>query len=243
MLRNLPFASIEARASSKPDTGEILLYADVGPYEWGMVDERSFADALKQLGDVKTINLRINSAGGSAFSGVAIYNQLKRHPARVEVDVDGLAASIASVIAMAGDEIRMGEGAQMMIHDASSLSWGNAESMRRTADLLDTISGDLAEIYARRSGRSVAEIRDLMKAETWFTAAQAVDAKLADVVTAVPVQARMDPQVAARFRYPPKNLLSPRQTVDEVNSRAQARKAADNLVARAAEHQRKEPVK
>jgi ATP-dependent Clp protease, protease subunit len=203
-----------------------------------MADEKSFAEALAKLGDVKTINLRINSPGGSAFSGVAIYNQLKRHPARIEVDVDGLAASIASVIAMAGDEVRMGEGAQMMIHDASSFSWGNADAMRRQADLLDQISSDLAEIYARRTGRTATEIRDLMRAETWFTAKQAVEHKLADAVSAEEVTAHLSPEIAARFKHPPKQLLAPREVIDMAKQRGKA----ESLVARAAVYQRKEPV-
>lgn len=200
---------IQAKATA-PKVGELLLYGDVGPSEWGMIDGKSVADALKGLGDVSVINLRIDSAGGGVFDGMAIYNQLKRHPATVNVTVDGLAASIASVIAMAGDTIQMGEGTQMMIHDASSFAWGNAGELRRTADLLDSISGDIAEIYARRSGRTSAEIRDLMTAETWFKAQEAVDAKLADqtVVGDPSVQAHLEPEEAARFKHPPKALLA-----------------------------------
>ena len=192
-----------------PKVGEILLYADIGPSDWGMIDGKSVAAALKDLGDVETINLRIDSAGGGVFDGMAIYNQLKRHPATVHVTVDGLAASIASVIAMAGETITMGEGTQMMIHDASTFAWGNAGEMRKTADLLDSISGDIAEIYARRSGRTVAEIRDLMRDETWFRAQEAVDAKLADsVVAGAPVEAHLDEEQAKRFKHPPKSLLA-----------------------------------
>lgn len=203
---------ILARAGKTPEVGELLLYGDVGPAEYGMIDEKAFAAELKKLGEVRTIQLRINSAGGSAFSGLAIYNQLKRHPARVEVTVDGLAASIASVIAMSGEAIRMGEGTQLMVHDASALTWGNAAEMQRTAELLDSISQDLAEIYARRSGRPAHAMRELMRAETWLTAGEAVEAKLADEVVAAPqVEASLTPFAAARFKHPPKALLSVRQ--------------------------------
>ena len=198
---------IVAKASG-PKRGELLLYGDVGPSDWGMIDEKSFADALKSLGDVAAIDLRINSAGGSAFSGIAMYNQLMRHPASVTVHVDGLAASIASVIAMAGESLVMGDGAQLMIHDASSLAWGNAAEMRRTADLLDSVSGDIAAIYARRSGRAVDDIRTLMQAETWFGAQEAVDAKLATAVAAgESVTASLTESEATRFKHPPKELL------------------------------------
>lgn len=200
---------IQAKATA-PKVGELLLYGDVGPSDWGMIDAKSVNDALKQLGDVSVINLRIDSAGGGVFDGMAIYNQLKRHPAAVNVTVDGLAASIASVIAMAGETIQMGEGTQMMIHDASTFAWGNAGEMRRTADLLETISSDIAAIYARRSGKPADELRDLMTAETWLTAQQAVDIGLADdtVLGDSAAQAHLEPEVAARFKHPPKALLA-----------------------------------
>lgn len=199
---------LQAKATA-PKVGELLLYGDVGPSDWGMIDGRSVNEALKQLGDVDTINLRIDSAGGGVFDGMAIYNQLKRHPATVNVTVDGLAASIASVIAMAGESIEMGEGTQMMIHDASSIAWGNSSEMRRIADLLDSTSTDIAEIYARRTGRPVDEIRDLMRAETWMRARDAVDGKFADrVIAGNPVEAHLEPQEAARFKNPPKSLLA-----------------------------------
>jgi ATP-dependent protease ClpP protease subunit len=201
---------IQAKATA-PKAGELLLYGDIGPSDWGMIDAKSVAEALAGLGDVSVINLRIDSAGGGAFDGVAIFNQLRRHPAAVHVSVDGLAASIASVIAMAGDTITMGEGAQMMIHDASSVAFGNAAEMRRTADVLDGISNDIAEIYARRTGRPVAEIRDLMLAETWLSAQAAVDAKLADsIVAGAAVTASLTDSEANRFKHPPKVLLSAR---------------------------------
>lgn len=202
---------IEAKTTA-PKVGEVLLYGDVGPSEWGMIDAKTVNAALQKLGDVAVINLRIDSAGGGVFDGMAIYNQLKRHPAAINVTVDGLAASIASVIAMAGDTIEMGEGTQMMIHDASTIAWGNAGELRRTAELLDSISGDIAEIYARRSGKPAETIRNLMTAETWFKAREAVDFGLADTTLAgdPAVQAHLEPAEAARFKHPPKALLSVR---------------------------------
>lgn len=210
-----------ARSSKQPERGEILLYADIGPAEWGMFDDATFAAKLKELGDVKAIDLRINSAGGSAFTGLSIYNQLKRHPATVHVHVDGLAASIASVIAMAGETIKMGEGARLMVHDASTIVWGNEAEMKRTADLLGSMSNDIAEVYARRSGRPVAELRNAMREETWYTAQEAVDARLADeVIAGAPVEAHLAPEEALRFKHPPKDLLSPREAVKSIASRS-----------------------
>lgn len=226
-------SEIVARAKQSA-VGELLLYGDVGPAEWGMVDDAAFAKAVKELGDVQRIELRINSAGGSAFTGLSIYNQLQRHPARVIVTVDGLAASIASVIAMAGDEIIMGEGAQMMIHEASTLAWGDAAEMERTAANLHAVSQDLAMIYARRTGRTAAEVRRYMREETWFTAADAVREKFADRVSAEQAQAHLEPEIAARFRHPPKALVQAREKVQVARSRLDLYETAKSVAARAA---------
>jgi ATP-dependent protease ClpP protease subunit len=210
-----------ARSSKQPDRGEIVLYADIGPAEWGMFDDATFAAKLKELGEVKAIDLRINSAGGSAFTGISIYNQLKRHPAKVQVHVDGLAASIASIIAMAGESIKMGEGARLMIHDASTITWGNEAEMQRTATLLGQLSNDLAEIYARRTGRPVAELRQAMRDETWYSAEEALAAGLADEITkGNTVEAHLAPEEALRFKHPPKDLLSPRENLQNIASRS-----------------------
>jgi len=232
----IEFKGISYRATA-PKTAEILLYNDIGPSEYGLIDEKSFAETLSKVGDVSTINLRINSGGGGAFAGLAIYNMLKRHPATVMVDIDGIAASIASIIAMAGENIRMGEGAQMMIHDASTLQWGNARELTRAAALLDSMDADLAEIYARRTGRPTSEIRDMMHVETWFGASQAVLAKFADSLNdSEPVQVRLEPHIAARCKNPPKQLLAPREVIDM----AKQRKQVSSLVARAAAYIPKE---
>lgn len=163
--------------------GEIWLYDQVGEGFFGGMSAKSFANEVTKLGQVDTINLHINSPGGSVFDGVAIYNTLKNHPARVEVDIDGIAASIASVIAMAGDEIRMASNALVMIHDPYGMSMGNAGDMRKTADLLDQIKGVIVNTYAKRTGRPDAEIAKLMSDETWMTANEAVDLGFADATT------------------------------------------------------------
>lgn len=164
--------------------GEIWLYDVVGEGFFGGMSAKTFSDELKALGQVDVINLHINSPGGSVFDGVAIYNQLARHPARVEVDVDGIAASIASVIAMAGDEIRIADNAMMMIHDPHGSAYGGAGDMRKTADLLDQIKDVIVATYAKRTGQPEAELAALMADETWLTAAEAVGKGFADVATA-----------------------------------------------------------
>lgn len=186
--------------------GEIWLYDQVGEGFFGGMSAKTFTQELHKLGQVDTINLHINSPGGSVFDGVAIYNALKQHPARVEVDVDGIAASIASVIAMAGDEIRMASNSMMMIHDPSGFAMGGSKEMRKTADLLDQIKTTIIDTYSRRTGQKDHELAAMMAEETWMTAAEAADKGFADVVTA-------DQKIAAcygfdfsQFKHPPRAL-------------------------------------
>lgn len=170
-----PWFRMEADADGT--SAEVYIY-DVIDSWWG-VNAADFVKALQDL-DVETINLRVNSPGGSVFDGVAIMNALRRHPANVIATVDGLAASAASFIIQAADEVIMGPGTELMIHEASNICWGNAADMVEMAGHLDRISGTIAGIYAERAGGDVDEWREAMKAETWYTAAEAVAAGLAD---------------------------------------------------------------
>lgn len=170
---------VEAKAPTAEQAetvAEVHIYDEIG--YWG-TNAKDFAQQLAEL-DVDRIQLRINSPGGNAWDGVAIMNTLRRHRARVEVTVDGIAASAASLIAMAGDHITMNRSSQMMIHDTSGMAWGNAATMRETADLLDKLSDSYADSYAKRAGGSRSAWRDVMRAETWYTAEEAVLAGLAD---------------------------------------------------------------
>lgn len=126
-------------------------------------------DFLDQLENVSKINVHINSGGGSVFGGIAIYNMLKRFDAKITVYVEGLAASIASVIAMAGDKIIIPSNAQMMIHKPSSCAWGNADEMRKEADILDGCQKVILNTYMQHAKEGVTEeqINDLINAETW----------------------------------------------------------------------------
>lgn len=126
-------------------------------------------DFLEQLEGVSRINVHINSGGGSVFGGIAIYNILKRYDAEITVYVEGLAASIASVIAMAGDKIIIPANAQMMIHKPSSIAWGNAEEMRREADILDGCQKVILNTYMQhaREGVTPEQINAMIDAETW----------------------------------------------------------------------------
>lgn len=158
------------------DGADVYIYDEIG--FWGTTAS-DFVTQLNNL-DVSKINVHINSPGGEIFDGLAIFNALDKHDAEVTVYVDALAASAASFIAQAGDKIVMSQGAMMMIHDGSGLVWGNAADMRQTADLLDKLSDNIASIYADAAGGTTEEWRELMRAETWYTADEAVAANLAD---------------------------------------------------------------
>lgn len=157
----------------------IYVYDEIG--YWG-VTAADFVAELSELTGVSSIDLHINSPGGEVFEGLAIMNCLRSHPASVTTYVDGIAASIASVIAMAGDRIVMGPHSQLMIHEGSGLCVGDAEDMRKMADLLDFQSNNIAGVYQARAGGTVETWRAAMVAETWYTAEEAVAAGLADEV-------------------------------------------------------------
>lgn len=193
---------IQARAAEDEDapaSADVYIYDEIGE-RWygGGVGARSMAQQLDEL-DVDTIYLHLNSPGGAAWDGITIMNALRRHKARVEVIVDGLAASAASVIAMAGDRIVMNRGAQMMIHDASGGAWGPAELMEETAEILHKLSDSIADVYAARAGEDRKHWRALMQAESWYTAEEAVAAGLADEWADAPSQTAENRAPVAKF--------------------------------------------
>lgn len=166
------------KANSK---AELLIYEDIGEGVFTSgITAQGFLKELRALGDIGQLDIRLNSNGGSVFDGIAIYNALRRYPAQKHVYVDGIAASIASVIAMAGDTRTMGEGTFLMVHRASGPAVGNAEDMRSLADILEGIDSQLVDIYSSRTGIDTETITQLMTAETWLNAEDAVSKGFAD---------------------------------------------------------------
>jgi len=199
--------TIKVRAKGQ-HKAEVLIYEQIGKDFWdgSGVTAKQFVEDLQALGEVHEITVRINSPGGSVNDGVAIYNALKSHSAKVLVQIDAAAYSIASIIAMAGERITMAGNAMMMIHDPFTITAGNADEMRRVAAVLDLSADVMANTYAKRTGMDAAEIRELMKAETWFTAEQAVAAGFADeALEALPMAANFD---LSRFRNVPAAVLA-----------------------------------
>ena len=181
---------------------EVAIYDEIGAYG---VSAKGFLAELGALPDGTPVDLRLNSPGGSVFDAVAIHNALKRHEGTVTVWIDGIAASAASYVAMAGDEIVMPENAFLMIHDPAGLVMGTAEDMRAMAEALDKVKGSLVSGYAAKSGRTPEEVSALMAAETWFDASDAVAQGFADrLIEPVRIAANFD---IGRFRNAPPVLV------------------------------------
>lgn len=169
--------------------GEIRIDGDIGDtfFSEQSVTATSFANGLSEIGEVDTLNVYINSRGGSWSDGLAITSTLARHPATVSVFVDSIAGSIASVIAMAGDSIEMAEGSFFFIHEAGG-QFGQpqpASEHRKMADTLDALTAEIRDIYARKTGVSREKLSDMMAAETWINAADAVEMGFADSISKV----------------------------------------------------------
>lgn len=163
---------------------ELDLYGSVG--DPAGIDPAKVVALLRGAPDAKTIVVRLNSAGGNAFDGIAIMNALKDHPARVTVKVDGLAASAAALIALGADEVEIGDGAFMMLHRTSAAAFGNGTDLRELAATMAKVDGELVVAIAKRCRKPVETVRGWLDAETWFTGPEAVAAGLADKVVSDP---------------------------------------------------------
>lgn len=192
-------------------SGELYIYGVITSYKWDESDTtaQSFKNELEALGDIDTLNVYINSPGGSVFQGQAIHTILKRHKAAVNVHIDGIAASIASVIAMAGDKVYMPKNAMMMIHKPWNVIAGNANALRKAADALDKIEESVVEAYLSKTGDAVSQekLSQMLDDETWLTAQECLEYGLCDeVVEAKEVAACIDAEVIAHFKNVPESL-------------------------------------
>ena len=181
---------------------ELVLTGTVGAYWFDDgFTAAEVSGALAQVGRDTDIKVRLNSGGGIATEGTAIHSALAAHKGRVDIVVEGVAASAASVIAMAGASLTMALGAVLMIHDAATIAFGNADEMAKTVRELEAISNSYAAIYADKTGKPVADMRALMKPETWFTADEAVEAGFADTAGGGPAADRAEPAAFAYRAY------------------------------------------
>lgn len=203
-----PWFSVK-NAASKDEPVEILIYGTIGKdyYDSTGVGAEEFATALNEIPKTATILLRIHSPGGSVWDGLAIYHMILARRENVIAQIDGVAFSAASFIAMAAGKVRMPSTGRMMIHDASGITYGNAEEMRKLADLLDQESDNIANIYAKKTGKTAKKIRQLMQEETWMTGTEAKAQGFADEVTDAKVEnCNFDLSV---FRRVPDSLGNP----------------------------------
>lgn len=178
---------------------EIMIYDAIGSGMFGGVSAKDFVTDLKQLKDMESITVRLNSPGGEVFDGTAIYNALLNHPANIEMHIDGMALSMASVIAMAGNKVVMAENAMMMIHDPSISVSGSASHLRKTADTLEKTKTAIVNAYARKTGKQQDELSALMSVETWMSADEALCHGFIDEVSS-PIE------MAAHFDLSPFNF-------------------------------------
>ncbi|MBI6234954.1 Clp protease ClpP [Proteus mirabilis] len=202
------------RMQAKEDqTADIYIYDEIGG--WG-ISARRFTEDLISLGNLNHINLHIHSPGGEVFDGIAIYNQLKNHSATITVYIDGLAASMASVIAMVGDTVIMPKNAMMMIHKPWGVSWGDANDMREYADLLDKLENVLIPAYVAKTGKTTEEITAMLEQETWLDGDECVEHGFADkVIEPVKAMASLTSKRIEEFSSMPsaiKNQITPKNT-------------------------------
>ncbi len=203
---------IEALAEREAD---ILIYEQIGKDYWSEtgIGAKEFVEELNAL-DVDKITLRINSPGGNVFEGHVIYNALRANKARIDVHIDGIAASIASEIAMAGDTVNIPENGMIMIHDPSCGEWGTAVDMRKTAETLDKLKVGIIASYRQKTGLDETVLGEMMAEEKWMTAAEAVEHGFADAITD-PVLAQANFKQLKNFRNTPERLFSNRAALPE----------------------------
>ena len=194
----------EIKASVADDTDEIYIYDEIGL--WG-IEAKQFIDDLNRITAGK-IDLRLNTPGGSVFDGNAMYNALKRHSATITTYIDGLAASMGSIIALAGDKVHMADNAMYMIHNPWTIAWGEASDLRKSADTLDKLKVSMVRIYADKTGLSDDEVIRLMDEETWFTADEARDSGFVDdVQDGLKVAACFEREKFKAFKNTPNSVI------------------------------------
>lgn len=224
------------------DTPEVLIYDFIGTDSWGdAVSPKAFREELKAVSAKSDkMNLRINSPGGYVHDGFSIYNALKDSGLKITTYVDGLAASAAAFIAMAGDEIYMPKAAEMMIHNAKGMAWGDADEMRKAATHMESLTATIAGIFADRTGMDKDEVLKMMAEETWMDAEQAVTLGFATAIDesmkAAACAFELDvfdklPSGFARYQNALKKRAIEQAERDAGLSRAEAARRASNAAA------------
>lgn len=221
----------------KSDIAEIEIFDEIDS-AWG-IGPGDFKAKLDTVKDAKSIKLLLNSPGGSVFDGMAIHNMLSNYRDKLDIEVVGVAASIASIIALAGKKLTIANGAYLMIHNPLTIMVGEAQDLRKTADLLDKMKVDFVNIYKKKSGKNEKEISDMMDAETWMTADEAIENGFADGAEDYgQIAARLDGEIAKHFAKVPgdlgkteKKITNPRELESALRDAGCSRKEAVAIVA------------
>ena len=227
MGKDKKFWEVKAAAN---DVGELYIYGDIVSHKWDDTDVtvKDFAEDLKALGDLKTLNIYLNSLGGSVFQGQAIYSILKRHSAHKNVYIDGIAASIASVIAMAGDTISMPKNAMVMIHNPWTFVMGNSADLRKEADALDKIRESMIVAYMDKIQDKTSEeqLAELLDAETWLSAQDCFDRGFWDEILDVKEIAAscLDSEMLSNYKNTPDSIKNLQKGVDCLSDDGKRRK-------------------
>ena len=206
------------KAELKDNEATITIYGEIGDYWWDSTSSSDVEKALKEV-TADTVHVHINSVGGDVFDGIAIFNLLRNHSSKVVIHVDGLAASAASLIAMAGDEIVMNTGSMMMIHEASTFAFGTKTDIQKTMNALEGIDKSIADIYMTRFKGEKVDVEELIKAESWFTAEEAIELGFADEVKTVVEE--VDPEdiknnILQKFRSKNKQQVAASATTNNI---------------------------
>jgi ATP-dependent Clp protease protease subunit len=197
---------------SQPDAAEISIFDEIGGYGISVSEFKDAFDLVRHQGEIR---LLLNSPGGSVTEGMALYNLLASVRAKLVVEVLGVAASIASVVALAGRELVMDEGSYYMIHNPWTITWGDAGQLRKDADVLDKMRGELVNIYASHSGLGAKEIGEMMDAETWLTADEAKGKGFASSVQRTTKAAALSFDLGhIGFQHAPRALVAPATAKD-----------------------------
>lgn len=206
---NLEKGKLEIKNKAE-NTSELYILGEIASNKWSQSDviPSDVMELLNGIGENDALDIYINSPGGSVFAGIAIYNMLDRHKGHKRVFVEGYAASIASVIAMVGDEIIVPENAYLMIHKAWGLSMGNADDLREAADMYERFDNTIANAYMKKAkdGKNINEFLDLMKAETWFNGFEAQDYFNVTLAEENSIAACLDGDLYKNYKLP-QNLL------------------------------------
>jgi ATP-dependent Clp protease protease subunit len=223
MNKLLQLIQNNARADKAPgiraEAGKVYIY-DVIDRDWG-ASAKALIDALTPMAG-QSVELHINSPGGDVFEARAMVAAVRAHGGKVTTYIDGLAASAATYLALAGDEVHMSDGSLFMVHNSWTLSWGNKHEMRTTADLLDKIDGTIASDYANKTGASAEQIAAWMDAETWFTATEAQAAGFVDQIDGASDGGKAARWNLSAYANAPKPTADPEQVALAAQAQADA---------------------